>query len=378
MKAVSIRGNSANEIKSELAKSMAGGFKPTLAIVFLPVDVDINGVSELFEKKGIAVFGASSYGHFIDKNYEKDSIVAMLLDIDPKYFRLVIRETGNSTTKQVAALIGEEGKSTFANPSFIVASGGIKTDGDMVVQGLLEGTGKPSSIFGCRAGSDLNMIKTFVFTNGKISEDGIIAIILDDEKINVKGLAVGGWQPVGMFRTITKSEGNVVYTFDDLPALDTVLRYSGANMSQLRNEGDILRLASVFQLQLHRENANPIMRTPMYANFDDKSVVFAGSVPQGSKVKFSLLPGFEVIDNLISEYTAYQKQINSADAMVLFSCKGRELALGPWIGEEIERIQQIWDSPLVGSFTFGEIGCDKNGNSEFYNMTCSLVLLNEI
>ena len=41
MKARSIKGSSAEEIKAALQQSMTDGFKPTLAIVFLSVKQDI-------------------------------------------------------------------------------------------------------------------------------------------------------------------------------------------------------------------------------------------------------------------------------------------------------------------------------------------------
>ncbi len=42
--------------------------------------------------------------------------------------------------------------------------------------------------------------------------------LLSEDKIAVKGIATCGWQAIGT--TVTKSEGNIVYTIDDKPALD--------------------------------------------------------------------------------------------------------------------------------------------------------------
>ena len=139
----------------------------------------------------------------------------------------------------------------------------------------------------------------------------------------------------------------------------------------------MLNIASYFQIQLERNNASPIMRTPMFANLEDRSIVFAASLPQGSKVKFSILPGFEVVDNLVAEFKEYSKNVASADAMILFSCAGREIAFGPFMSDEIDRLNKIWNSPMIGLFSFGEIGRGHDGKYEFYNMTCSLALLKE-
>ena len=378
MKVKTIKGNSAHEIETAINESIASAFQPTLAIVFVPLSFDMISIRNTFTMKGISVFGSSSFGNFIDRGYDKESIVAMLFEINPDHFKIIFKETGDKTTKETAISIGQAANEIFANPSFIIGAGGIKTDGEMVVDGILEGVAKKVKIFGGLASGDFSLMKTTVFDSHQISDDAIVALIFDEEHIKVEGLAVGGWKSMGIFHTITKSEGNVVYTIDDTPALDLAIRYGSIDLTKVEKGELVLRIASSFQLELHRENTYPIMRTPTFADQENKSVVFAGSVPMGSKVKFCLLPGFEVTANLISEYEQFQKEKPTADAMILFSCAGRELSLGPWIEEEIEGIQNIWNLPLVGYFTNGEIGSDKNANTEFYNMTCSLVLLSQI
>lgn len=377
MKAKSIKGKSTAEIKATVETSMADGYKPTLAIVFMPQKNEVQVVSDLFDEKGISVFGASSYGQFIDKDHDTDSIVVMLLDINPEHFRVEFRETDNSTTKEIAGSIAEAGKAVFSKPAFIIASGGIKTDGEKIIEGIEEATGKNTTIFGGLAASDFQTMVSFVFTNGKFSDNGLVALILNEEKIHVTGYATGGCQPVGIFHTITKSDGNIVYTIDDQPAFDLVLRYCGKQNEALGTQVDVLNISSHFQIQLHRENASPIMRTIMYASLEDRSIVFAGSLPQGSKVKFSILPGFEVVDNVVKEFSAFSKKAPTADALILFSCSGREIAFGPWMNDEIDRLHKIWDSPMIGLFSFGEIGREIEGKNEFYNMTCSMAILKE-
>ena len=377
MKAKSIKGKSAEQIQSALEQSMADDFKPTLAIIFMPKRNEVQDICEMFDKKGIAVFGASSFGQFIDKDHDTDSIVVMLLEIKPEHFRIEFRETGNSTTKEIARSIAEAGKAAFSNPAFIIASGGIKTDGEKIIEGIEETTGKNTALFGALAASDFQTMVSFVFTNGKISDNGLVALIFDEEKINVTGYATGGCQPIGIFHTITKSDGNIVYTIDDQPAFDLVLRYCGKQNEDLGTQVDVLNISSHFQIQLHRENASPIMRTIMYASLEDRSIVFAGSLPQGSKVKFSILPGFEVVDNVVNEFSEFSKDVPGADAMILFSCAGREIAFGPWMNDEIDRLHKIWNSPMIGLFSFGEIGREIKGKNEFYNMTCSMAILKE-
>ena len=377
MKVKSVKGNSVEEIQTALLQSMADSFNPTLAIVFLGREDEIPGITDLFDKNGISIFGVSSFGHFIDKYHDKDSIVVMLMEINVSTFKIECRETGSHSTAEIAREIGEAGKAAFKKPSFIVASGGIKTNGEKIIEGIEEGAGSTVNIFGGLAAGDFQSMRTFVFTKGKFVLDGVLALILDEAKISLESFATGGCDPIGIFHTITKSEGNIVYTIDDQPAFDLVLRYCGKQNEALHQQVDVLNIVQQFQIQLHRKNASYVMRTIMYVNQEDRSVVFAGSLPQGSKVKFSILPGFEAVDNVVNEFTAFGKKIPDADAMILFSCQGREIAFGPWMGDEIERLNKIWNVPMIGLFSFGEIGNGGDGKNEFYNMTCSLAILKE-
>jgi len=71
MNAKSIKGKSAEEIKTALQQSMADGFKPTLAICFISKSQDRKAICELLDKAGIAIFGCTTNGEFIDEEPEK-------------------------------------------------------------------------------------------------------------------------------------------------------------------------------------------------------------------------------------------------------------------------------------------------------------------
>ena len=376
MKAKSIKGKTAEEIKEALEKSMTDGFQPTLAVVFMANDNERIAVTELLSQKRIQIFGASTGDNFTDGEIESHTIVLLLLDINPAYFQLAIKGADEGTIKEIADQIGKSALAKFKKPAFLVVSGGLAVDGDEIIAGIESACGKGTTIFGGLAADFLRMQRTYVFNNDKLCDYGLLALILDEEKISLSGMAVGGWKPMGMDRIITKSAGNVVYTIDNEPALDFVSRYAGLKDLDTNNALNFL-ISSNFQLQLKREDKHPVMRTPMQANPEDRSIVFAGSLPQGSKVKLCLLPGFEVIEAALIEFNNYKKDQPEPDALILFSCAGRQLTLGPYVSEEIDGIKNIWNAPLAGFFCYGEIGRVVSGQHEFHNMTCSLATLME-
>ena len=47
------------------------------------------------------------------------------------------------------------------------------------------------------------------------------------KKLIIKGIATCGWKAVGTEKTVTKSEGNHVFTVDDVPVLELTKKYGG-------------------------------------------------------------------------------------------------------------------------------------------------------
>lgn len=385
MKAKSIKGKSTEEINAALSDIIADGFKPTLAIVFISVKQDREAISKLLDEKKIQIFGVTTAGEFIDGEIEEGSIVIMLLDMNPTYFKIEFIETSKETALDDAIKLGNKGKETFANPAFIIANSGVSLDGEPFVEGIIQGFGKSSTankevtVFGGKAADDLALEATYVFTNGKSNDCALIVLILDEDKIDVTGIATCGWQAIGTTKTVTKSEGNIVHTIDDKPALDMLMNYLGVEIKQEGNKDIVTFLSSwYYPLQVERENADPVIRTAMFANKEDRSLICSGKVPQGSKIKFSLPPDFDSIDKVVAECKSIKDDAHQqAEALIMFSCVSRYLSFGMVMKEELEQVQQIWNAPMAGFFSYGEYGKSKTGKYDYHNNTCCLVVLKE-
>ncbi len=393
MNAKSIKGKSTEDINATLSEIIDGNFKPTLAIVFLSVQQDREAISQLLHDKGIQIFGATTAGEFVDGEIEAGSIVMMLLDMNPAYFKLEFLETSPETALEDAIKLGVAGKETFTNPAFIIANSGVSLDGEPIVEGIIQGFGRSSSpahrevtVFGGKAGDDLQLESTFVFTNGKSKDCALVALIIDEDKIDVSGIATCGWNAIGTTKTVTKSEGNTVYTIDDKPALDMLMNYLGVEIKQDDNKEVVTFLSSwYYPLQVERENVDPVIRTAMFANSKDRSLICSGNVPQGSKIKFAMPPDFDSIEKVVADCKSIKDDAQQkADALIMFSCVSRYLSFGMVMKEEIEGVQKIWDAPMAGFFTYGEYGkslpvrqAGKTSKLEYHNNACCVVALKE-
>jgi len=378
MKSKSIKGKSTKEIKSALDQSMEDGFKPTLAIAFISKSQDINAISKILDAAGIEVFGVTTNGEFIDEETEKGSAALLLLDMNKNYFQIYFEEYPDRNYREVATNIAQRANARFSTPAFLIGLSENNVDGEEILHGLEDVIGKDVKAFGGCAGDDYSFTETIVFTNGKVSRHAMLCIALDESKVKIKGIATCGWKAVGTEKTVTKSVGNHVYTVDDMPVLDITVKYGGLKDINPENKDVLIELAANFPLQLQREKGDPVMRPGLVIDWTDHSFYTMGSVPQGSKVRFSLPPDFDVMEKVIKGVENLKAtEMPEADALIVFSCAGRILSLGPLMPQEIEGIKNVWNVPMVGMFSNGELARATGGNLEMQNLTTCCVAIKE-
>ena len=357
---------------------MADGFSPTLAIVFLSVSQDRKVICRILDKAGIAVFGSTTNGEFIDEVAEKGSVALLLLDIDPAYFRVYFEEYRQKNYRETAKRIAQKAKESFSKPAFLMAGSNMDTDAEQVLYGFEDVVGKEVNAFGGMAGDDFSFTQSFVFTNGAESDMGLVCLALDEDKVQIKGIATCGWKAVGTEKVVTKSEGNHVFTIDNIPAVDITTKYGGLENITPDNKDILMDLATNLPLQLQREKGDPVMRPGLVVDWSDRSFYCSGSVPQGSKVRFSLPPDWDVMDKVVQGVKQLKEtEMPEADAIVVFSCAGRILALGPMMTEELEGIKKVWNVPMAGMFSNAELARATGGNLEMHNLTTCCVALKE-
>ena len=378
MKAKSIKGKSTEEIKSALEQCMTDGFKPTLAICFISKSQDRKAICALLDAAGIAIFGCTTNGEFIDEVTEKGSAAILLLDMNKDHFQIYFEEYPGSNYREVAKGVAKKASEKFKLPAFILGLSNQAVDGEEILRGLEDVVGMSVNVFGGCAGDDYSFTEQFVFTNGKDSNQAIVCIALDEAKVNVKGIATCGWKAIGTEKTVTKSVGNHVYTVDNIPVLDITARYGGIKNVSPDNKGLLLEIAANLPLQLQREKGDPIMRPGLMIDWNDHSFYTSGSVPQGSKVKFSVQPDLDVMETVVKGVENLKaSEMPEADALLVFSCAGRILSFGPMMNMELEGLKNVWNVPMAGMFSNGELGRATGGNLEMHNLTTCCVALKE-
>ncbi len=375
MESINIIAYSIPELETKVKEVVASDFKPTLALVFSPSSFDLNALSKVLDIDGVTVFGSSSFSEIEKDSFYQGAVVVMFIDMNRDYFTLFSSEVGNEGHSKICEKAVHFAKSAFSNPSALMLTSPISADGEAIVKAVNNGLkNSKMPLFGGMA-SNIDMSKTSVFTNGKVMESGILLLVFDNDKIELKGKAVSGWDTVGVEKMITKAEGNTVYSIDGLPALDVFLKYYKINEAD--ESIDFFHQLGCYPLQLVESDGTSVLRAPASADRVNRSMMFYGSIPEKTKVKFSVHPSFTVLDNTVNIMEEYSREQQQPDIILLFSCVGRYGVFGDLVEEEITGLYEIWNKPMIGFFTGGEFGSEDHSVPKFHNETCSVVFLRE-
>ena len=348
-------------------------FKPTLAFVFASVDFPLTRIMDLFREQQVALFGSSTGGEILydgETNHIGDkSAVVMLTDISPDSFQLHFVKQGNLSSFALGEALGNKISAAFRHPSAILGATSISMDGQALVEGILNRNRNQLPMFGGLAGDDARFEQSFIFTEHAITDKGAMALVFNQNKIEISGMTSNGWVSLGAEFTVNRSKGNIVFEINGLPALDMYMNYLNVK------EDDLPAIGIEFPFMVKNHDGSSVLRAITGIDKEKRSLTFAGTVSQGSTVSFSTSPGFEIMENTRDKIISFHERNQKADIMLLFSCIARHIALGPLISTEIKLTSIKWKKPLIGFFTYGEIGNTENDDCFFHNQTFTLALL---
>jgi hypothetical protein len=311
-------------------------------------------------------------------------MVIMLLDLNKNEYDILFEDIGERSLNEAAKHLAKSALQKFSKPAFILCStflteDGRMLDGEGLIHSMEKELGPDVNLFGGMAGDDITFTGTYVFTNDHSTDYGMVALVLDEDKIELEGMAISGWKPMGVTRTATKTEGNLLFTIDNMPALEIYLRFLG---KELNSKDDMIEFYNSigvhYPFQIEREGREPKMCNPVGYDKEKDALICESDVPQGSKFRFSTPPDFDIVETIVKKATELKKETHAeAEALLIFSCAGRLTALGPMAQDENDGLQNVWNVPMAGFYTYGEFGRAINGKHEFHSTTNSWVALKE-
>ena len=261
-----------------------------------------------------------------------------------------------------------------------IISEGININGSKLVDGLAASLPDDVTISGGLAGDGTSYKETFVIANDYPQKNMLAAIGFYGTHVQIGCASAGGWSPFGIERVITKSTNNILYKFDEKPALDLYKAYLGEYADELPAAG------LYFPLMVRSNDDNhTFIRTIQRIDEKERALIFSGDVPQGYLSKLMRTNFDDLIDGSRQAAQLSLSFIPDNDTAsclaVLVSCVGRKLILSQMVSEEIDAARNTLGSNTVftGFYSYGEIVSSiKNRICELHNQTMTITLITEV
>jgi hypothetical protein len=338
------------------------------------------------------VFGCSTAGEICGTRVHDDTVVAtaVCFDATPLEVRHTRVEQGDDASARAGAAVAQALPATGLR-HVLVLSDGQRVNGSELVRGMLRHLPPGVQVTGGLAGDGPRFERTLVLADGEPQEGVVAALGLYGEALRIGFGSLGGWDPFGPKRMITRSRANVLHELDGKPALELYKTYLGEHAAGLPATG------LLFPLSVGRPGEpRTVVRTILAVDEGEQSLTFAGDVPEGSLAQLMKANFERLIDGAADAAKAaatpggglrapadldpLASQGPAPELAVLISCIGRKLVLKQRTEEEVESVREVLgpSTALTGFYSYGEI-CPTapDADCELHNQTMTITTFRE-
>lgn len=260
-----------------------------------------------------------------------------------------------------------------------VLSDGLGVNGSELVAGLSAGLPEHVTTSGGLSGDGDRFEETLVLLNEPRARPGLVAAVgLYGDSLRVGCASLGGWDPFGPERVVTRSEGNVLHELDGRSALGLYRDYLGEHAADLPASG------LLFPLTVRTpDNDEPVVRTVLAIDDERQTMTFAGDLPEGAYARLMKANFDRLIDGAAdaARTTHATLREREPDLAILISCVGRKMVLKQRVEEELEAVRSVVGprTTLAGFYSYGEISpFTPNARCELHNQTMTITAISEL
>jgi hypothetical protein len=317
---------------------------------------------------------ASTAGEIAGTEVSEDRIVATAIAFDKTSVRCAATDVRDTTCSYGA---GKELATQLAGPGLVnifVISDGQRVNGTELTRGFNESMAPGVILTGGLAGDGTRFEKTLVGLDENPRPGRIVAVGFYGTDLRVRYGSAGGWAPFGPMRTVTRAEGNTLFELDGQSALQLYKTYLGDQAAHL--PGSALR----FPLSINPQGADSIVvRTILSIDEKSESMVFAGDIPNGARVRFMRASYEDLVDG--AAHAAETTRDKTPPSLVLcVSCVGRRIVLGQRTEEETEIVRDTVGAvpTLAGFYSYGELSPSSTSSAcQLHNQTMTITTMQE-
>jgi len=239
----------------------------------------------------------------------------------------------------------------------MVFSDGLRVNGTALVKGLTEKLPEHVSVTGGLVGDGSDFKHTYVGLDAPGQEGKIVLVGFYSNALHIGYGSMGGWDPFGPERVITKSKENILYELDNRPALALYKEYLGDQAAGLPGTGLLFPLN--LRMKDDADKKNEVVRTLLAVSEEDQSMTFAGDMPEGAYAKLMKANFDRLVEGAsgAASLSAQSEMTQKPELAILISCIGRKLVLKERVEEETEAVRSNLGEQvkIIGFYSYGEI-----------------------
>jgi hypothetical protein len=321
---------------------------------------------------------ASTAGEIIHDGVYDNSIVATAVELEKSTLKCVTTNISKHQDSFTAGLFLKNQLASESLSGIFIISDGLMVEGNELVRGFNQDNVRHIPITGGLAGDAARFQKTYTALNDTPGQGNIIAIGFYGEHIHIGHGSLGGWDEFGYERRITSSDKNVLFEVDNEKALDLYKRYLGEFAAELPGS------ALMFPLSMKAPDADKyLIRTILAVDDNEKSMLFAGNMPEGSTVR--LMRG-DIQKLVRASAKAAADSVESLknhkpQLILLLSCVGRKIIMDKKVEEEVLAAEEVLDEncAVSGFYTYGGLSPFGVGTPcELHNQTMTITAFSEL
>ena len=248
-----------------------------------------------------------------------------------------------------------------------------------LIYGLQERLGKSFPMMGACVSDNMRFLKTRLYFNQEVFTDSATGILWGG-KINF-GIGIKhGWNPLGKPRTVTRSEGNIVYEIDGESAAKIYEDYFACNISQLQRE--LKYISVLYPIGIYLSQEEEYLVRNILSIEENGSLVFLGNVKQGSQIRLMIGTKESTLSATKQAILEAKKNIaTKIDFLLVFDSISRYILLRKEAPLELEIIKDSVDknTPIIGLYTYGEQAplreISYQGQIHFHNQTIAILAI---
>jgi hypothetical protein len=345
---------------AKIAVAELSGEQPALVFVFTSPKYDLPSLlTGIRSVTGDAqLVGATGSGEIVRGQYLGfgGGVGVLALSAGPYRFGVASASHVKGKLDQAGQQIARESRDKVgSSPHAAIALFADSLLGDLqqLVQGVYRVTGPKVAIFGGAAGDEQKFIKTFVFHDDKVIEEGVVALWIASER-PLQVVCRHGWEPIGIPLLVTRAEGTEIIELGGRPAAIVYEEQLGLKPGQLSAE-NFWNTSVRHPFGLIQSDGTTVIRVAR-SKTERGALKIQGCVPPTGSAVQVMSGGPETLLNVAWDVAGLALGHNpEAGVLLTFSCAARANIFGENTPEEARRLQLTsGEVPIFGFYCCGE------------------------